>query len=72
SDILLPELINRLIPATLDPVLEARDILADLIDHCQLRGERQQPRIGSGMDLPHRCGAGGDDSGIDLVVLGPL
>src|SRR5215475_573821 len=41
SDILPPELANPNIVATLDPVLEARDILTDLIDHGQLLGEWQ-------------------------------
>src|ERR1700751_1083394 len=31
GDVFLPELLNPCIAATLDPVLEARDILADLI-----------------------------------------
>ena len=35
-------------------------------------GKRLQPRIGSGVDLLDRGGAGGDQRGIDLVVLGPL
>jgi len=72
GDIFLPEFLNLCIATTLDPVLEARDILADLIDHGQPLGEWQQPRIGCGMDLPHRRGASCDESRIDLVVLGPL
>src|SRR5258708_39086261 len=72
GDILLPELVNPRIAAALDPVLEARDILADLINHGQLLGERQQPGIRCGMDLTHSCGAGCDESRIDLFVLGSL
>src|SRR3954469_24818566 len=72
SDILVPELVDPHIAAALDPVLEACDILTDLINHGQLLGEWHQPGIGSCMDLPHRCGADCDKSGIDLIVLGPL
>src|ERR1700681_1608543 len=35
GDILLPELLNLRIAAALDPVLEARGILVDLINHGQ-------------------------------------
>src|SRR5216683_1239674 len=72
GDIVLPELLNPRIATALDPVLEARDILADLIDHGQLLGKRQQPGIRCGMDLTNSRGAVRNESGIDLVVLGTL
>jgi len=51
---------------------QSRDIFANLIDHRQLLGERQQSRIGRGVNRPDRSRAGRDQSRIDLVVLGPL
>ena len=52
--------------------LRQRDILADLIDHRQMLGKRLQPGSGAAWIFLHRRGAGCDQSGIDLVVLGPL
>src|ERR1700676_3009868 len=69
GDILVPELLNLRIAAALDPVLEARGILIDLINHGQLLRERRHPRSGGGMDLSQPRGAGCDESGIDLVAL---
>src|SRR3954453_2790568 len=66
GDVLLPNLLDLRIAAALDPVLEARDILTDLINHGQLLGKRQQPRIRRKIDLTHRRGAGCDESGINL------
>ena len=48
------------------------DVLSDLLDQRQMLGKRLQPRIGGGVDLLDRGGAGGDQRRIDLVVLGPL
>src|SRR5947209_18666682 len=72
SDILLPEPLDSRIAAALEPVLEPRDVLADLIDHRQLLGKRQQPRIGRGVRLPYRSRARREQSGTDLFALAPL
>jgi hypothetical protein len=55
--ILLPEPLDLRIAAALDPVLEAGDILADLIHHGQLLGERLQSGGRCGMDLTYSRGA---------------
>src|SRR5258708_5542276 len=68
----LPELLDTRVAAALKPVLYPRDIFANLIDQRQLLGERQQSRIGRGVDIPDRSRAGRDQSRIDLVFLGPL
>jgi len=69
---LLPEPLDLGIAAALDPVLGAGDILADLINHGQLLGERLQSGVRCGMDLTHSRGAGCDESASILFVLGPL
>ena len=48
------------------------NVLSDLLDQRQMFGKRLQPRIGGGVDLLDRGGAGGDQRRIDLVVLGQL
>src|SRR5882757_9949524 len=72
SDLLAPGLTDTRITAGLKTVLEAGNIFPDLIDHRQLLGKRRQARIGRSVDRLDRCGAGRDQSGIDLVILGSL
>ena len=60
------------VPDGFTPGLEANDVLLDLLDERQMLSKRLQARVRCFTDRCGFCRAGGNQHGIDLVVLGPL
>src|ERR1019366_2090546 len=72
SDFLDPEAPNTLVTTALAAVLEACNVLGDLLDQRQMLGKRRQARIRRSMDLLNGGRTLSNQGGIDLVVLCPL
>ena len=71
GNLLAPEAPNTPVATTLAAVLEAGNVLGDLLDQRQMLGKWRQTRIRRGMDLLNCRRTVSDQDGIDLVVLCP-
>ena len=72
GDLLTPETPGLLITGHLAPRLVAGNVIGKLLDDGEKPGKGRQARVRRGMDLLSLRRAGGNQRGIDLVVLGPL
>ena len=73
ADLALDQAVQPRLTEMLEPGLEPHQVVLDLLDEGQVIGQRLEPRIGrqpfAGL---HEVRAGGNQSGVDPVVLGPL